>query len=322
MIENPAMIENNVSHGADPHRLARLTTRVILEFGVAASVDLVRMFEGFPDLGLALCTLLRIVDAPAHRHPGWPGQTWLPEPVSISALAAALSRPFETVREHVNRLAADGWCERTRHGLVIPPAALDRPEVAMLLDTIHDRFVGLIGNLKTLGYPLPRPKDATPDLAQRCRLALEFLLKVTEMAALEYGGWVPGLIFLGIMVANARPLTFDPALARQYARVDTPPPEAMRAPVGLAPLCRALALPDTTVRRHVRRHVAGGHVVQRDGRLIIPIESLQAPTRLAQSSQLNARLAVIVDQLAATGFPFADAASAYLCARPTLLDFG
>lgn len=49
-------------------------------------------------------------------------------PISVAALAKRLDLPFETVRRHVVRLAAEGRCVRTPEGLTIPPELLDGPE--------------------------------------------------------------------------------------------------------------------------------------------------------------------------------------------------
>ncbi|HWA61981.1 MAG TPA: hypothetical protein VG939_11440 [Caulobacteraceae bacterium] len=48
-------------------------------------------------------------------------------PVSVLAVADSLGLPFETVRRHVNRLIAAGWCVRVKGGVVMTTEALLNP---------------------------------------------------------------------------------------------------------------------------------------------------------------------------------------------------
>lgn len=47
-------------------------------------------------------------------------------PISIHALALALSLPYETTRRHVNTLIADGMTVRLARGVIVPTEVLDR----------------------------------------------------------------------------------------------------------------------------------------------------------------------------------------------------
>jgi hypothetical protein len=51
-------------------------------------------------------------------------------PISVSRLAKILGLPFETTRQHVNRLIAIGVCERVEGGIVVPKAAMARRDVS------------------------------------------------------------------------------------------------------------------------------------------------------------------------------------------------
>lgn len=46
-------------------------------------------------------------------------------PISVLAISQGLGLPFETTRRHVNRLLANGRCQRVRGGVIVPQAAIE-----------------------------------------------------------------------------------------------------------------------------------------------------------------------------------------------------
>lgn len=54
-------------------------------------------------------------------------------PASVSAIAARLSAPVETVRRHANDLIEAGLCERVRGGLVVPAEVMAHPDAVRAL---------------------------------------------------------------------------------------------------------------------------------------------------------------------------------------------
>ncbi len=316
------MSDGEIERLARQYPAARMTMRVILEFAQGIAADLSLQFDGYPDLGMAFVTLLRSTNAIDRLDAVAALRSVPPGAISISALAAALQRPFETVRKHVHTLAADGWCALTSRGLTVLDAALDRPATRRMIDDIHDRLVGVIVDLQDLDYAMPEARAPAIDHPRLNKLAVEFYLKACETAIVEHGGWLPAYIFLAVMMANARPLTFDRTLAGRFAGLDTPPPESERTPVDMGHLALALHLPYSTVRRHVAAQIRMGRIVRRDGGLMVPVSQLQVQSSLLTSGQLNVRLNQLLVQAAAAGFPFADPTRAYRRHRPPLLDFG
>ena len=106
------------------------------------------------------------------------------------------------------------------------------------------------------------------------RLLLAFVLRVLESFTGLYGDVVTGTILSATIAANIRHVTEDPVLARRYASEDMPPPDALRVPIALRALARAIDLPFETVRRRVATLVAEGRIVWRDDGVVVPTHVL------------------------------------------------
>jgi biotin operon repressor len=76
------------------------------------------------------------------------------KPVSGGALAASLRIPAETVRRKVKALIEAGYIRRERGGLVAPPEALRRPEIARVMRANYLNLRRLFRQLKKLGVDL------------------------------------------------------------------------------------------------------------------------------------------------------------------------
>lgn len=72
-------------------------------------------------------------------------------PVSVHALSVSLNIPYETTRRYVNKLLAEGYCQRVRRGLVAPGAVLNRPEMITALRRNFTNLQRLVTGLRRGG---------------------------------------------------------------------------------------------------------------------------------------------------------------------------
>jgi hypothetical protein len=72
-------------------------------------------------------------------------------PVSVHALSVSLGIPYETTRRYVNKLLADGYCQRVRRGLVVPGDVLAKPEMIAALKRNFANLQRLTSGLRRSG---------------------------------------------------------------------------------------------------------------------------------------------------------------------------
>jgi len=180
----------------------------------------------------------------------------LRRPVSISAVAASLHLPYETVRRRINQLAGAGALRLTPKGAVVPTAALSTPEYLAGAVSRYERVRQFYFELKDLGVlealklrnsePAPPCLDKPPVRLVN-RLIGEYMMRLYEVMLRRVGDPVSGLLALEMGRANAERLD---ATAR---RTEAPMPDEVRSPVSTASLAKRLRLPPETVRRHLLR---------------------------------------------------------------------
>lgn len=223
--------------------------------------------------------------------------------VSINAAASSLDRSFETARRHINALIAGGLCERVGRAVRVPPAVLEAEATVDLMTRLHDRLVGMVADLGRLGVAMPAIRsDKAPDPTHGAGIALGLTLSLFEHAGAIVPSWLDLVIGSALISANVRAITCDPALSRRYAAADAAPPEALRQPVAVAAIARALHLPYATVRRHVEAMVAKGLVRARDGGYMVERAAVETETyvNLGLLAARNAMTAI--ERLARCGF--------------------
>ena len=156
-------------------------------------------------------------------------------PVSLSAIAASLRLPYETVRRRARKLAAQGTIELTDHGAVVPETFLASPAYLTSVVAAHGRLyrfyraVGAAGLMEALPPSRYPPEPRVPIRASLRPLA-DYLLRSTENLMVLTGEMIEGLAFMGLVSAGS----------------ELPPPAS-----GTATLARRLAMPHETVRRHL-----------------------------------------------------------------------
>lgn len=75
-------------------------------------------------------------------------------PVSVHALSVSLGIPYETTRRYVNKLLAEGLCQRAHRGLVVPGAVLAREEMVTALKKNFANLQRLMAGLRRSGVTL------------------------------------------------------------------------------------------------------------------------------------------------------------------------
>ncbi|MET0275003.1 MAG: hypothetical protein ABW360_18605 [Phenylobacterium sp.] len=208
-------------------------------------------------------------------------------PVSINALATSLGLPFETVRRRVRSLVAQQIAVVVEGGLVVPSAALSRPDYLMAAFASYERLRRLYRDLLALGLleDLPPPsvdlRDGVVPLRTVARLATDYVLRFVELLMAQFGEVQDSLLFVSIVRWNTEAL--GPELRGGPGDLaEDFPPDLMRQPVTAAALARHIGLPAETVRRRVAALEARG-LCRSDGRrgFIVPAAVLARPEVLA-----------------------------------------
>lgn len=179
-------------------------------------------------------------------------------PVSLSAIAASLALPYETVRRRIQRLAARGVCELTDHGAVVPETFLASPAYLGSVVAAHGRLYRFYREVEAAGLmeALP-PSRYPPEPAVPIRAALrplsDYLLRNTEHLTAITGELISGLALFGLLSTQ-----------------DTLPAPACST----AALARRLAMPHETVRRRIGDLAQMGLVARDSGGVWVPEAAL------------------------------------------------
>jgi hypothetical protein len=163
-------------------------------------------------------------------------------PVPLSAIAAGLRLPYETVRRRARRLEAQGVCQIGPRGAVVPESFLASPAYLASVMAAHARVHRFYQEVRAAGltHPLPPsrfPPEPTVPIRASLRLIADYLLRTGEALMALTGDLICGLAWMGLLSGG-----------------EALPPPASSA----GALARRLAMPRETVRRHCAELVAGG----------------------------------------------------------------
>jgi len=249
------------------------------------------------------------------------GEGATPAAISINSLATSLSRPFETMRRHVNAMIADGLCMRTSAGVIAAPGYLERPAIVRTLQVTHDSFVRLVEDLIAFDQPMPMQRPIAYDPGVSVRAGADMMLAVADGNMVLHHQWMNLALFSTVLCAAMRDVTYDPILARLYATATNVVPDFLCRPVRPSVVARTLHLPYSTAQRRIAQIVAGGTVTKARSGLLPAQAWMNAPDVVAVSTSSFHNIRRILGVAAAAGFPFDNPASAYLVGRPPRAQF-
>lgn len=224
----------------------------------------------------------------------------LGRPVNATAIAHSMRLPHTTVRRRAAELVDAGLLMRVAAGFSVAPGFFDSDVLARLAVEDKAELLHALQRLAEAGYA---PAIATLGAGVAAlpagvveRLILAFSLRALETLTELYGDVTAGTIVAAITAINVRRVTQDPHLSQLYSSEDTPPPDALREPVSLRALSRAIDLPFETVRRRVAALVSEEVVAWKDGGVFVPAQVLRNDRHIAN----NRRITLHFDQMLAT----------------------
>lgn len=231
----------------------------------------------------------------------------LRRPVSIYAVAKATGIPYETVRRHVRKLQGDGLCLAVEGGIILPTSTIEGAGYQRALTETWDALTQFVADAAVTGlHGRGALRMDVPDTRREAlRQTMTFFLEGLERSAQALGLETLSVLILRYVAnANILHLITDVELGRQYASLDTVPPDELRRPVSVYAVGKALLIPYETVRRHAKLLVDRGYLERReDGGLIMPQHVLHRPEFISGISDFADMTQGFLDRLAEIGLP-------------------
>ncbi|MDG2533348.1 hypothetical protein P6144_06800 [Sphingomonas sp. HITSZ_GF] len=236
-------------------------------------------------------------DADTDRWIGVEDAGALGRPVNATAIAHSMRLPHTTVRRRAAELVAAGLLVRGPAGFSVAPDFFRGDALSRLAAEDAADLVRMLRNLADSGYA-PAVRSLAVGVASLPpgvieRLILAFSLRTLETLTALYGDVTAGTIAAAITAANVRRVTEDAQLARLYSSEDMPPPDAVRVPISLRALSRAIDLPFETIRRRVHALIAAGIVVRVGDGVMVPVAVLRSERHIEN----NRRIALHFEQM-------------------------
>ncbi len=211
----------------------------------------------------------------------------LRRPISIARLADSAGLPFESTRRIVQRLSDMGACVRVDAGVIVPKAAVERPETVRAVIANAGYVRRFVRDLQAAGLaeadPLAGPQAAErtdvdgPAVRIVARLSAEYILRALGLLVDSYGDIRAGIVAQTVVTANTAHLDARTGAGRRYAGIDHAPPDEVRKPISIARLAASLGVPYETMRGQVRRLLDSGVCIRVDGGVIVPTAVLERP---------------------------------------------
>lgn len=219
-------------------------------------------------------------------------------PISVNALAASLSQPFETVRRRTLALRQQGACAMLDRGLVIPPEQWMSDRYRAMAFALVQQVERLRVGLRGLGLvPPSTPSPSTRPPRVVARLAAEYALRQLEAMSEHMADPTVGVLLIHIIRVTTDHLddTYtELAETQDLVRDD------LRRPVSPSVLAARTGIPGETVRRHVRALLTRGWIARTPkGGCYLTREMLRAPPWPQARSQNVANLSRMFARLEA-----------------------
>lgn len=185
-------------------------------------------------------------------------------PVSISAIAASLNLPFETVRRRIKGMEAHGACVTSDAGVIVPETFLTSVPYLQTVMASHARLRDFYraADAERLVDPLPPSQFGVDDgipVRGAIRLLSDYILRTADHLLKQGGDIVAALVLLGVVV-------MDTELRPGSAPV--------RRATTVSALTAQLGIPAETVRRHVARLAEDGACIRTSQGYLVTAEIL------------------------------------------------
>lgn len=116
----------------------------------------------------------------------------------------------------------------------------------------------------------------TESIWPTARLLVDFLLDVADIGR-DGGPVLDALILTLVVDANLVDVNRDHALQRNYAGLDSPPPDELRRPISVSSVAASLSLPYETVRRRLTSLAKRGECEIGPKGVVVPTARLTSP---------------------------------------------
>ena len=204
-------------------------------------------------------------------------------PISMSALAASLGLPFETVRRRLKRLAEAGVCEICPDGIRYADAMLTSSEHRLTLEAIYAQtrnFYLRLGRTGYLDLLAPSKKLAgpggSPPLRVVYRAANDYFLRMMEHLLPRFSNLSQAFIVLAVVRVNTAAFP-DTLLGGESLNPEAFVADSYRRPARTSEISALLGLPGETVRRNLVALVEDGRCQKIPRGYIVPATVLARP---------------------------------------------
>jgi DNA-binding Lrp family transcriptional regulator len=205
-------------------------------------------------------------------------------PISISAVAAAIGVPFETVRRRIQRLVAEGLCETGTDGVRLPTRVVARAENDRALTLMYGFTRGLYLRLKANGclQDLMTPTDVPPfegppPIRAVVRLSYNHFLRMIGALVPAIGDLITALILVATLRENSEHTADLPSIIVSDGLMS----DDLKVPTTAARIAVVLGLGESTVSRRLSRLVREGRCLKRKGGVIVATAYVARPEIMA-----------------------------------------
>jgi DNA-binding Lrp family transcriptional regulator len=201
-------------------------------------------------------------------------------PISISALAASVGLPFETVRRRILHLAGKGECVVTPNGVIVPSRILTtevhrRTLIAnyALTRRLYDRLKAsnCLHDAVSVNDKVVEAGTNQRPIRLVARLSYNHFLRMLEALVSHVGDLTMALILMAVLQENTSHLP-DPTPRMQVLL-----PDEAKRPVTARKVAARLGFTESAVRRRLAAAVRNGWCKRRRGGVVLPSSYIGRP---------------------------------------------